>query len=255
MAEFRRLKEMNEARETYNWRKIGIEISGEDVTEKQIFESAWDKFSKIQTAHREVLPPGLRQSKDLIEGAAKKFTREEAESRFFRQPEASVDDAVMQPIRPETFDLQTFCFSLDPMMPNVEIHEEEDREFLILEIPEVSFGGEEWLVITDIIESNPDAKPTAIQFHEIDGEERAPEEFNWQSLTDSSIRIYPLISPEIVQERVSIKIKYELDVDDEETGYDEMFTDLSIVGVHLAQAEETRELIGDGENNPEIVPE
>lgn len=222
MASFKKLKEFNESRDKYSWDDTGITISGQDISEKMVFDRVFDKISKINTPDRTIQLPGLTQARGLIEGAAKKFARDEVEARFEFQPLADVDDAVMQPIRPETFGLDTFQQTGVASGGTINV------------VPQGSSGDyslneDEWIIITDVIDTSDDDIASAIQFLDVDGNERNPEEMGPQMFAADSLKVYPLNSPEVIQTRMNMDAKPEFAGD----------TQLRPAGVHLAEGSRT----------------
>ena len=249
MASFKKLKEFNEARRSYNWLSLGINIADTEISEEMVFNTAFEHFSAVNVADRSVELPGMIRAKPLIEGAAKKFARDEVESRFTFQSLSDVDDAVMQPIRPETFkrgswkiDLLTHPFPIfgedadestwpfkknekDEIMVNFISYT--DSEFtgefwvadnygVIRNVPnpymkdgKYKLHKDEWIIITDVIDLNGGPDVTAIQFYDIDGNPHRPEECTSQMLAKDSVKVYSLISPEIAKSMVQMDVKIE----------------------------------------------
>lgn len=267
----RKLKRSNESRREFDFRGRGIVISGQEVTEQQVFEKTFEQISKVNLNGRVVDLPGMKAAKGLIEGAVKEFARNEVESNIEFQPLASVDDAVMQPIRPETFGYNTFRrkmepgegYDLDQRATLIPIIQDPEEDFeLGKEAAEHSDLDDEWVIITDIIQYYVDVDLieeapnygentdlTAIQFTEIDGDRKNPEELRAQIITEDAIKVYPLDSPELIEQTVAMNGKIDpiFDTEEVEGGYvNHVKTHIVPVGVHLAEGSKTDELhIGD----------
>jgi|APHM01.1.fsa_nt_gi hypothetical protein len=221
MAELERLKQLNEYGAEYSFKSTGTSVStaagAEQIGESDLFESVFESISTIQLSERTYPIPGMNDAKSLIRGTVKFMARDEVEANFRPPAEAGVDDLTMQQIRPETFGKTDYDITGVSADETIDI------------VAETSLDDDEQVIVTDLIEYNPDNIVTAVEFT-VDGENKEAETLR-PGIRAGDLQIYPLITPQYAKEEIRIEAKAE-DAGD---------TELTPTGVHIAKGD----LVGD----------
>jgi len=182
-------------------------------TELTVVEDALIAMRTVRIGERVFELSGMKRHHDLITKTIANY-RQKWKTNLEPLAWAKADQVTIEPLRPEVFDLSTFLRTgLTAGTYNI--------------IPTGSgtwdaVKDEEVVVITDLIEMNPDNVVTAIKVS-VDGEDLNPEEIRTQ-IKASDIQIYELSYPLVCDLSLDIDGKVEQDGDAE----------ITPMGVHIA---------------------